>query len=95
MAKGLLYPVLFVALAFFYGGTLGTFPALSTDYFGTKNAGINYGFVMIGFGLASLLCPILVRAVKGTPLGTAMSFAIAGGACVIGILLLLKLKKSV
>lgn len=94
-AKGMLYVLLFVALAFFYGGTLGTFPALSTDYFGTKNAGINYGIVMIGFGAASLLCPVLVRAVKGTELGTAMSFAIAGGACIIGILLLSRLKKPV
>lgn len=92
-AKGLLYPILFVTLAFFYGGFLGTYPALSTDYFGTKNAGINYGFVMIGFGLASIFCPILVRAVKGTDLGTAMSFAIAGAATIIGMVLLIKLKK--
>lgn len=92
-AKGLLYPILFVALAFFYGGFLGTFPALSTDYFGTKNAGINYALVMIGFGLASVLCPILVRAVKGTAMGTALSFAIAGGAAVVGLILLFRLKK--
>ncbi|NMC57370.1 MAG: OFA family MFS transporter [Eubacteriaceae bacterium] len=92
-AKGLLYPILFVALAFFYGGFLGTFPALSTDYFGIKNAGINYAFVMIGFGAASVLCPILVRAVRGTAMGTAMSFAIAGAAAIIGLILLIRLKK--
>jgi OFA family oxalate/formate antiporter-like MFS transporter len=92
MAKGMLYPVLFVALAFFYGGTLGTFPALSTDYFGIKNAGINYGFIMIGFGLASLLCPVLIKAVQGTSLGVALSFVIAGVACVLGLILLSRLK---
>jgi len=92
-AKGMLYAVLFVALAFFYGGTLGTFPALSTDYFGTKNAGINYGFIMIGFGLASLLCPVLIKAVQGTSLGVALSFVIAGVACVLGLILLSRLKK--
>lgn len=92
-AKGLLYPILFVALAFFYGGFLGTFPALSTDYFGIKNAGINYAFVMIGFGAASVICPILVRAVRGTAMGTAMSFAIAGAAAIIGLILLIRLKK--
>lgn len=91
--KGMLYPVLFITLAFFYGGFLGTYPALSTDYFGTKNAGINYAFVMIGFGLASVICPILVRAVKGTELGTPLSFAIAGGASVLGLILILILKK--
>lgn len=93
VAKGLLYPALFVALAFLYGGFLGTYPALSTDYFGTKNAGINYALVMVGFGLASVLCPVLVRAVKGTELGTALSFAIAGGASLVGLVLMLSLKK--
>jgi OFA family oxalate/formate antiporter-like MFS transporter len=93
VAKGLLYPALFIALAFLYGGFLGTYPALSTDYFGTKNAGINYALVMVGFGLASVLCPVLVRAVKGTELGTALSFAIAGGASLVGLVLMLSLKK--
>ncbi len=93
VAKGLLYPALFIALAFLYGGFLGTYPALSTDYFGTKNAGINYALVMVGFGMASVLCPVLVRAVRGTELGTPLSFAIAGGASLIGLLLMLSLKK--
>jgi len=93
IAKGLAYPILFITLAFLYGGYLGTYPALSTDYFGTKNAGINYALVMTGFGIASLLCPVLVRAVKSTSLGTPMSFAIAGIATILGLILLLKLKK--
>ena len=31
---------------------MGTFPAVSTKYFGLRNAGANYGFVMIGNSLS-------------------------------------------
>jgi len=48
---------------------------------------------MIGFGLASLLCPVLIKAVQGTSLGVALSFVIAGVACVLGLILLSRLKK--
>lgn len=92
-AKGMLYPILFVLLAFLYGGFLGTYPALSTDYFGTKNAGINYALVMIGFGLSSVLCPVLARAVKGSSIGLSMSFLIAGIISASGFVLMLLLRK--
>jgi len=92
-SSGILYAVLFVALAFVYGGFLGTYPAVSTDYFGTKNAGINYGIVMVGFGIASVLCPILARAVRAAEMGITLSFIIAGCAAVAGFLLLTLLKK--
>ncbi len=51
-------------LHFYMEGFWNVYPALSTDYFGTKNAGINYALVMIGFGLSSVLCPVLARASK-------------------------------
>lgn len=92
-AKGMLYPILFVLLAFLYGGFLGTYPALATDYFGTKNAGINYALVMIGSGLSSVLCPVLARAVKGSSIGLSMSFLIAGIISAVGLLLMILLRK--
>ena len=91
--KGMLYPVLFIALAFFYGGIMGIYPSLSSDYFGLKHAGINYSFVLIGFGTASILCPFLVKAVKGTAMGPSLSFAIAAGAAIIGLVLVVLLRK--
>ena len=38
-----------------YGGLLSTFPALTADLFGAKHMATNYGFVLIGFGIASVL----------------------------------------
>jgi OFA family oxalate/formate antiporter-like MFS transporter len=35
-----------------YGGSLSLLPALTADYFGSKNLGLNYGLVFIGWGIA-------------------------------------------
>lgn len=41
-----------------YGALLGIFPALTYDYFGLKNSGINYGLVFTAFGAAGLIGPL-------------------------------------
>lgn len=38
-----------------YGGTLSLLPALTADYFGQKNLGLNYGLVFLGWGIAFLV----------------------------------------
>ncbi|MDB5306754.1 MAG: yhjX 1 [Gemmataceae bacterium] len=35
-----------------YGGTLSLMPALTADYYGSKNLGLNYGLVFLGWGVA-------------------------------------------
>jgi OFA family oxalate/formate antiporter-like MFS transporter len=48
-------PLLFVVVGVVfwqYGGTLSLIPALTADYFGSKNLGLNYGLVFIGWGAA-------------------------------------------
>lgn len=39
---------------FSYGGFLGVFPALTADYWGSKNMGTNYGMVLLGFGVGAV-----------------------------------------
>lgn len=41
-----------------YGGTLSLMPALTADYFGAKNLGLNYGMVFFGWGVAFLLTQV-------------------------------------
>ncbi len=48
---------------------------------------------MIGFGLSSVLCPVLARAVKGSSIGLSMSFLIAGIISASGFVLMLLLRK--
>jgi len=51
-------PLLFlvVGVAYWqYGGTLALLPALTADFYGPKNLGLNYGLVFLGWGLAFLV----------------------------------------
>lgn len=93
ISTGYLFLVLISCIALAYGGFMGMYPTISADYFGTRNAGMNYGVVMLGYALSSISCPYLVRLVAHTPMGTAFSFVIAAIASILGFLLLLGLKK--
>lgn len=42
-----------------YGALLGIFPALTYDYFGLKNSGMNYGLVFTAFGAAGIIGPLM------------------------------------
>lgn len=42
-----------------YGALLGIFPALTYDYFGLKNSGMNYGLVFTAFGSAGVIGPLM------------------------------------
>jgi OFA family oxalate/formate antiporter-like MFS transporter len=59
---------LFAALAFIvltcYGGGFGTMPAFAADYFGSKNVGQVYGLMLTAWGVAGLLGPQLISAIK-------------------------------
>ncbi|NLB53675.1 MAG: OFA family MFS transporter [Syntrophomonadaceae bacterium] len=40
-----------------YGGLFGIFPSASADYFGTRNLGMNYGLLYLGYGVSALIGP--------------------------------------
>jgi len=42
-----------------YGSLLGIFPALTYDFFGLKNSGMNYGLVFTAFGAAGIIGPLM------------------------------------
>jgi OFA family oxalate/formate antiporter-like MFS transporter len=47
------------SVGFCFGGFLGLYPAVTADYFGTKNVGANYGLMFAAFGAGGLLGPWL------------------------------------
>jgi OFA family oxalate/formate antiporter-like MFS transporter len=52
-----------------YGGYLAIMPALTADFYGTKNVGINYGLVFTAWGAAGLLGTLLgsrIREITGS-----------------------------
>jgi OFA family oxalate/formate antiporter-like MFS transporter len=51
--KNILLLFLVIAvMAWQYGGTLALLPAITADYYGPKNMGLNYGLVFLGWGVA-------------------------------------------
>lgn len=74
-------PLLFVVVgvAFWqYGGTLSLMPALTADYYGSKNLGLNYGLVFLGWGLAFFV-PQLAGYLKDVTGTLDIAFYISGG----------------
>lgn len=81
VARGVLF-ILFISLVcLMYGGIVSVFPVLVSEHFGMKYQGMNFGAVMIGYGIVSILCPYLLDVA-----GQSLSFIIAGVACGIGLL---------
>ena len=76
-------------VGFAFGGTLALMPAFTADFFGTKNLGINYGWLFSAYAVAGVAGPIVglkVRAATGAWLN---SFYILAVACAVGVLVML------
>ena len=81
VARGSLFVLLIYFVCMVYGGVVSVFPVLVAEKFGIKYQGMNFGAVMLGYGIVSILCPYLLDVA-----GQNLSFIIAGAACGIGLL---------
>lgn len=74
-----------VGVAFWqYGGGLSLMPAMTADFYGPKNMGVNYGLVFLGWGLAFLV-PLSASFIKDLTKRDDTAFYLSGGiltACV-------------
>lgn len=78
-----------------YGAIFSLFPAITADFFGIKNLGVNYGIIFTGWGVAGVIGPIIggqVADLTGTYNG---SYIVAGVMLVIGVLLVSLIKAPV
>ncbi|MFT3952364.1 MAG: OFA family MFS transporter [Oscillospiraceae bacterium] len=92
-ATGALFFICVGAIAFAFGGSAGVFPALTADNFGTKHMGMNYGCIMVGFGISALVFPQVSQRLP-VDHGHAASFILAASTCVISLVLILLLKRT-
>jgi OFA family oxalate/formate antiporter-like MFS transporter len=68
---GIPYIVTVAIIAFAYGGPSAINAAISTDFFGPKNSGTNYGVVMMGLGVSSVFFNLVSqRILHGDPVPT-------------------------
>lgn len=76
-----------VGVAFWqYGGTLALMPAFTADFFGSKNLGLNYGLVFVGWGIAFFV-PQLAGYIEDATGGLDAAFYLSGTLLVAAIAL--------
>jgi OFA family oxalate/formate antiporter-like MFS transporter len=88
-------PLLFLAVGIAYwqyGGGLSIMPSFTADFFGSKNLGINYGLVFLGWGLGFLM-PLIAGYIKDSTGSYALSFYISAAILILGVILCRFLKK--
>jgi OFA family oxalate/formate antiporter-like MFS transporter len=55
-----------LAVGFCYAGILSVFPSLTSQNFGLKNQGMNYGFMYFGFAVGAIISPYATSAIAKT-----------------------------
>jgi OFA family oxalate/formate antiporter-like MFS transporter len=88
VAGGPVYTLVILAIAFAYGGPSATFPAMTTDFFGPKYSGTNYGIVMLSLGISSVIFNGLSNLLTTANGGYTASFVMAAVAAAMPLLLM-------
>ncbi|MCX7708687.1 MAG: OFA family MFS transporter [Clostridia bacterium] len=91
-AKSYMILVLIGIVGFSYGGFLGVFPSLTADYWGIKNMAVNYGLVLLGFGVGAVASSYIAGYFKDLTGGFTIPFIVASVAAFIGAGLMFLLK---
>jgi OFA family oxalate/formate antiporter-like MFS transporter len=91
MSQGILFLICIMLISFGFGGCASVYGAMTTDSFGTKYGGMNFGLVNIGFGAAALIFPMVSSRLASTGSYTS-SFLLAAAASVVAIVLVLLMK---
>ena len=70
---------IWVCLIYFcFGGNFSLYPTATTDLFGAKNLGPNYGLVFTAYGIAGVSGPLLTPVLKDAGVGPAGIFITMG-----------------
>jgi len=64
-----------------FGGNFALFPSATADYFGTKNLGMNYGFIFTAYGVAGILGPAVGGVLFDATKEYVIAFVFAGTLC--------------
>ena len=86
-------------IGFNFGGNFALFPAITSDFFGLKNLGPNYGWVFLAYGIAGIAGPQVAGYFKDiagqSNIGVgawSTPFVIAGVACLVSALIAIVVK---
>lgn len=83
------YLVVVLITAFAYGGPAAINPATSTDFFGPKYSGTNYGVIMLALGFSSVVFNAISNALYAATGAYTMTFIMGGVTAVLSIVIYL------
>ncbi len=89
---GIIYVVLFV-IYYCYGTCLSVFPSTTADFFGTKNLGVNYGWIFTAWGVAGIVGPMIAGYMFRTYKSYTGAFYTAGILAVISLIAMMVAKR--
>ncbi len=89
---GMVYVMLFVVY-YCYGTLLSVFPSTTADFFGTKNLGVNYGWVFTAWGVAGIVGPVIAGYMFRTYQNYTAAFYTAGALAAISFVAMMMAKK--
>ena len=79
-------------IGFNFGGNFSLFPTMTADLFGTKNVGLNYGWVFTAYGVGGVIGPIMAGIMRDRLQNWLAAFVISGVACLVAAVIGLILK---
>ena len=93
-ASGLLLVVLATGIGFNYGANLALFPALTKDFFGIRNFGMNYGILFTAWGVGGFVMSRASQVLKARTDSFSASFLVAAALLALGAGLMLLVKNQ-
>ncbi|MGL5434590.1 MAG: MFS transporter [Lachnospiraceae bacterium] len=94
-APAVFTPVAVVLVYICYGGIMGSFPSVTSHIFGLKHAGENYGIVMFGLAIATLVSPVIVQVMTSQGLPVEAIFITGAGCATAGFVCIQLLAKEI
>lgn len=82
-------------IGFCFGSIMGIYPGFTASQFGSKNNGVNYGIMFIGFALAGCLGPTIMATIYANTNSYRMAFVSAIVLGIIGFVLSIILQKRI
>ncbi len=83
-----------ILVASSFGGFLGSYPGITADNWGSKNAGSNYGFMFTAYGVAAVVGPSLAANIKTSSGSYGLAFVISAAMSLVGLALMLGYVKT-
>jgi len=80
-------------ILFCYGGGFATMPSFTTDTFGPRNIGGIYGPILLSWGIAGVVGPMMMEYIKQLSNSFSTALLIASGMLIIGFFLTLMYRK--